>query len=127
MLRRLIIALLAICAVAVVRPATAEPVFPPGLRIGLEPPGDLKPSTHFSGFEDVGRKVAITILDLPAAAYGGLEQAANAENQHGLADFKREDFSFPAAKGCWSPAASRSKTACCTNGFCWRARPPSRT
>ena len=99
MLRRLIIALLAICAVAMMRPAAAEPVFPPGLRIGLEPPGDLKPSTHFSGFEDVGRKVAITILDLPAAAYGGLEQAANAENQHGLVDFKREDFSFRSGKG----------------------------
>jgi len=99
MLRRLIIALVAICAVAAMRPAAADPVFPPGLRIGLEPPGDLKPSTHFSGFEDVGRKVAITILDLPAAAYGGLEQAANAENQHGLADFKREDFSFHSGKG----------------------------
>ena len=48
--------------------AGAKPVFPPGLRIGLEAPGDLKPSTHFPGFEDVDRKVAITILDLPARA-----------------------------------------------------------
>ena len=51
------------------RPSAAEPVFPPGLRIGLEPPGDLKPSTRFAGFEDPDRKVAITILDLPAGAY----------------------------------------------------------
>ncbi len=49
MLRRLIIVLLAVCAVAAARPANAEPVFPPGLRIGLEPPGDLKPSIAFFG------------------------------------------------------------------------------
>ena len=82
-------------ALAVFSPAFgAEPVFPPGLRIGLEPPGDLKPSTHFPGFEDIDRKVAVTILDLPASAYAELERAAKAKNQRGLTDVKRENFSF---------------------------------
>ncbi len=94
MLRRLIIVLLAVGAAATALPAAAEPVFPPGLRIGLEPPGDLKPSTHFSGFEDFDRKVAITILDLPAGAYAELERSATAKDTHGLADVKRETFSF---------------------------------
>ena len=47
-------------ALAVLSPAFAtEPVFPPGSRIGLELPGDLKPSTQFPGFADIDRKVAI--------------------------------------------------------------------
>ena len=98
MLRRLIIVLLAVCAVAAARPANAEPVFPPGLRIGLEPPGDLKPSTRFSGFEDFDRKVAFTILDLPASAYPDLARGANAPQQ-GLASIKRENFSFHSGSG----------------------------
>lgn len=72
----------------------AEPVFPPGLRIGLEPPGDLKLSTHFSGFEDIDRKIGVTIFDMPAAAYADLERAANTKQENGLTDVKRENFSF---------------------------------
>lgn len=82
-------------ALAVFAPAFgAEPVFPPGLRIGLEPAGDLKPSTHFSGFEDIDRKAGVTIFDLPAAAFAELERAANAKQENGLTDVKRENFSF---------------------------------
>jgi hypothetical protein len=77
----------------------AEPVFPPGLRIGIELPGDLKPSTHFAGFEDIDRKVGVTIFDLPAAAYTDLERTANGNDQHGLTDIKRENFSFRSGTG----------------------------
>jgi hypothetical protein len=80
-------------------PACAETVFPPGLRIGLEPPGDLQPSTRFSGFEDFDRKVAISILDLPAGAYAELERSANAKDTQGLAGVKRESFSFLGGTG----------------------------
>jgi hypothetical protein len=68
------------------------------LRVGLEPPGDLRPSTHFSGFEDIDRKVAVTILDLPASAYPELERAANSQ-QEGVTDLKRENFSFHDGSG----------------------------
>ena len=86
MFRRLLAYLLAFwAALAVFSPAFgAEPVFPPGLRIGLVPPGDLKPSTRFPGFEDIDRKVTVTIFDLPAGAYAELERAARAENQRDL-------------------------------------------
>ena len=78
-------------------PCAAEPVFPPGLRVGLDPPGDLKPSARFSGFEDPDHKVAIAILDLPGAAYSELERAASAK----IAGFqiKHEDFSFRSGRG----------------------------
>ena len=99
--RRLLAYLVAFwAALAVFSPAFgAEPVFPPGIRIGLEPPGDLKPSTRFPGFEDIDRKVAVTILDLPASAYAELEQATQTKNQRGLMDVKREDFSFRSGAG----------------------------
>ncbi|HSP48835.1 MAG TPA: hypothetical protein VLN61_01365 [Pseudolabrys sp.] len=78
---------------------SAEMVFPPGSRIGLEPPGDLKPSTRFPGFEDIDRKVGVTILELPGNAYAELARAANATEQRGLTDVKREDFSFRGGSG----------------------------
>jgi hypothetical protein len=87
-------------ALAILTPAFgAGTVFPPGLRVGMEPPGDLKPSTNFPGFEDVDRKVSVTILDLPAGAYAEIERAASAKDQSGLTDVKREDFSFTDGKG----------------------------
>jgi hypothetical protein len=77
----------------------ADVAFPPGLRIGLEPPGDLKPSTHFPGFEDIDRKVSITIFDLPAGAYPELERAAESKIQLSLTEPKQENFSFRSGTG----------------------------
>ena len=77
----------------------AEPVFPPGLRIGLEPPGDLKLSARFPGFEDSDRKVAIAILDLPASAYPELESAAFTRLPQELQNMKRESFPFESGIG----------------------------
>src|SRR6476646_5309637 len=79
--------------------AGADPVFPPGLRIGLEPAEDLKESTRFPGFEDNDRKAVIAILDLPGSAYGELEAAAFTKSQHDLQDVKRESFPFGSGIG----------------------------
>jgi hypothetical protein len=98
MLRRLTIVLLTLGAAAATLPAAAAPVFPLGLRIGLEPPGNLKPSARFAGFEDADRKVAVTILDLPAAAFSQLERAATAP-QAGGANVRREDFALSGGSG----------------------------
>jgi len=100
MLRILLVPLLAAwVGLASLTAAGAEPVFPLGLRIGLEPAGDLKLSARFPGFEDADRKVAITILDLPARAYDELERSAFAPNQPGLSDLKRESFPFAGGVG----------------------------
>jgi len=79
--------------------ASAEPVFPPGLRIGLEPQANLKLSKSFPGFEDADQKVAITILDLPARAYEEIERSAFEKNQSSLTDMKRESFPFASGIG----------------------------
>lgn len=100
MLRSLLVVTVAAWAGLVpVGSATAEPVYPPGLRVGLTPPGEAKVSTRFPGFEDAGRRVAITILDLPGGAYPDLEAAAFAKDQAGLKDFKREAFPFESGMG----------------------------
>jgi hypothetical protein len=101
MRRRFLAQLTAAFAVlAILSPAFgAATVFPPGLRIGLEPPGDLRLSTRFPGFEDADRKVAVTIFDLPAAAYPSLEQSTAVTKQPGLSDVKREDLSFRGGAG----------------------------
>ena len=77
----------------------ADLVFPPGLRIGLEPAGELKLSHRFPGFEDGDRKVVVAILDLPASAFHELENAAFNNSQRDLANVKRESFPFGSGIG----------------------------
>jgi hypothetical protein len=79
--------------------AAADLVFPPGLRIGLEPPGDLKLSQRFPGFEDSEHNVVVAILDLPASAYHELETAAFNSGQRDLEQVKRESFPFGSGIG----------------------------
>jgi hypothetical protein len=101
MLRRSIILLVAALAgFAALTPAFAgQLVFPPGSRIGLEPPGDLKLSRRFLGFEDKARNVVITVLDLPDAAYQAFEKSAFATLAKGLIVDKRELFPFRGGVG----------------------------
>jgi hypothetical protein len=79
--------------------AGSEPVYPPGSRVGLEVPGDLRPSTRFPGFEDLERKVSVAILDLPASAYAELETAAFTTLPQDLQQAKRESFPFDSGVG----------------------------
>jgi hypothetical protein len=84
---------------SVIPVAQAEVVFPPGLRVGLEPPSGLVLSKTFPGFEDTDRKVAITLLDLPVRAYEEIERSAFAKTQVGITEMKRESFPFASGIG----------------------------
>jgi hypothetical protein len=101
MLRRLFVyVLLAAASLASLAPcAIAEPVFPPGLRVGLEPPVGMAPSARFPGFEDAGHNAIIAILDLPLSAYHELESAAFNKIQQDLEQPKRESFPFESGIG----------------------------
>jgi len=100
MLRRTTLVLLALfVGIALTDLAAADPVFPPGSRIGLEPPPGMQLSKRFSGFEDPEHKAVITILDLPAMAYDELEKAAFSKTQQGLNLEKREMFAFHSGFG----------------------------
>jgi hypothetical protein len=48
----------------------ADPVFPPGARIGMTPLVGLAPAKGFTGFETEDKSVKVLIAELPAAAYG---------------------------------------------------------
>ena len=74
-------------------PAMAQPVFPPGLRIGLEPPPGMVASKQFTGFEDPEHKVGILILDLPAPAYNEVESSLFTK-QAGVENVARRAFPF---------------------------------
>jgi hypothetical protein len=99
MLRRLIILFATITFGFSALPASAEVAFPPGLRVGLEPQGDLVPSQRFPGFEDAKNQVAVAVLDLPAHAYEDIERSAFGSGQTGLTDLKRESFPFASGIG----------------------------
>jgi hypothetical protein len=101
MFRLLFAPLFAACAglVITVTAAGSDPAYPPGSRVGLEVPGDLKPSTRVPGFEDTEHKASIAILDLPASAYTELETATFARLPQDFQQAKRESFPFASGIG----------------------------
>ena len=74
--------------------ANAEPVFPPGLRIGLEPAPGLASRPGLAGFEDAERKASVGIAELPTAAYGPLVNTLFGAAPSGAKGVTREMFSF---------------------------------
>jgi hypothetical protein len=51
----------------------ADPVYPPGVRVGMAPLVGLSPSKSFTGFETEDHSVKVLITELPAAAFGEVE------------------------------------------------------
>lgn len=81
--------------------AGAEPVFPTGSRIGLDPPGSMQPSTMVRGFEDRDAPAVILIGEMPPAAYAEVEKglAAAALSKQGLVEDRREKFTLSDGNG----------------------------
>jgi hypothetical protein len=74
--------------------AAAQPAFPTGSPVGLEPIGDLKPVDRLQGFADPDRKVIVSIIDLPAARYEEVLNTAFGESPPGLRNVQRESFPY---------------------------------
>jgi hypothetical protein len=72
----------------------ADPVFPPGSRIGLVPPPGMVPSTVFQGFEDRERNAAIVLLELAGDAFAEIEKNFTVEalKAQGIEVEAREDI-----------------------------------
>ena len=77
------------CAVA------ADPVFPPGARVGMTPLVGLVPAKSFVGFETEDHGVKVLVTDLPAEAYGEVANAFKA-NPGGSGGVKPESIETPA-------------------------------
>jgi hypothetical protein len=52
----------------------AEPIFLPGLRIGLVPPAGMTASANGQGFEDPGRQALIAVSEFTAEVFSRLEK-----------------------------------------------------
>ena len=83
-------------AVALVVGATssafaADPVFPPGARVGMTPLVGLNKAKTFPGFETEDQGVKVLIADLPAEAYGEVANAFKA-NPGGTGGIKPESI-----------------------------------
>ena len=79
--------------------ASADPVFPPGMRIGLEPPPGMVVSRRFPGFEDAANKAAITLVELPPVTYASVEKSMFDFVPKGMTVEKREMFGFTEGVG----------------------------
>jgi len=79
----------------------ADPIFPPGSRIGLVPPDGMIASDKFDGFADPDRDAAILITVLPAAAYPQIEKTLDVEalKKKGVSLEKREAMQLSFGKG----------------------------
>jgi hypothetical protein len=60
---------------AMVSALAADPLFPPGARVGITPLVGLAPAKTFTGFETEDQSVKVLIAELPAAAYGEVMNA----------------------------------------------------
>jgi hypothetical protein len=56
----------------------ADPVFPPGARVGMTPLVGLTPAKTFTGFETEDQSVKVLVAELPPEAYGEVMNALKA-------------------------------------------------
>lgn len=78
----------------------ADPVYPPGLRIGIVPIEGLVVSKTFPGFETADHGVKVLIAELPAAAYGEVQNAFKTHSFPGGANaIKPESLQTAAGEG----------------------------
>jgi len=66
---------MALLVVAADRARAGDPIFPPGVRVGMTPLVGLVPAKAFTGFETEDQRVKVLIAELPAAAYGEVMNA----------------------------------------------------
>jgi hypothetical protein len=76
----------------------ADPVFPPGARVGMAPLVGLNKAKSFTGFETEDQGVKVLVTDLPAEAYGEVANAFKA-NPGGTGGIKPESLETPAGLG----------------------------
>jgi hypothetical protein len=85
----------------------AEPVFPPGSRIGLVPPAGMVPSNAFQGFEDRARSAMLVVTELSAQTYDKVAKDFAPEQMRagGMEPIARETIPMPGGDGL--PVAAR--------------------
>jgi hypothetical protein len=89
----------------------ADPVYPPGARIGMTPLVGLAPSKTFTGFETEDQSVKVLIAELPAAAYGEVKNALKTNSSPGLNPIKPESLQTAAGEGFYTAESAKDGDA----------------
>jgi hypothetical protein len=93
---------------AALRPAfAADPVYPPGVRIGMTPLVGLAPAKTFTGFETEDHSVKVLIAELPAAAYGEIKTAFTTNSFPGPNSIKPESLQTAAGEGFYTAESAK--------------------
>src|SRR3954451_558351 len=86
----------------------ADAVYPPGLRIGLVPMQGLAVSKTFPGFENQDHTVKVLVAELPAAAYGEVQNAFKTNSFPGGANAIRpESLQTAAGEGYYTAETAK--------------------
>jgi hypothetical protein len=96
----------ALFAVAASPAFAADPVFPPGARVGMVPLVGLVRAKSFLGFETEDQGVKVVVADLPAEAYGEVANAFKA-NPGGTGGIKPESIETAAGLGYYTVENAR--------------------
>jgi len=84
----------------------ADPVFPPGARVGMTPLVGLVPAKKFIGFETEDQSVKVLVGELPADAYGEVVNAFKA-NPAGTNGIKPESIETAAGVAYYTAESAR--------------------
>lgn len=81
--------------------AFAEPVFPPGSRVGLVPPAGMTPSASFQGFEDRAKGAMVVVTELSVQSYAKVLQDFAPEQMQagGMEQISREKIPLSGGEG----------------------------
>ncbi len=88
-----------VVAVAATGPAFADPIFPPGSRVGIAAPTSMTPDAMGARFQDPRNGATLTVLELPGPAYNQIERGLFATNEPNVTLISRESFGFDAGLG----------------------------
>src|SRR4051812_7046919 len=88
----------------------ADPIFPPGARVGMVPLVGLVRAKSFIGFETEDQGVKVVVADLPSEAYGEVANAFKA-NPAGTGGIKPESIETPAGLGYYTVENAKDAAA----------------
>jgi hypothetical protein len=79
----------------------ADPVYPPGSRIGLSPPAGMEPSQGFQGFEDRRTRAAIFVTEMSLRTYPEIEKEFSAAElkASGMEEERRDEVALKDGTG----------------------------
>ncbi|MDB5619821.1 hypothetical protein [Tardiphaga sp.] len=86
----------------------ADPVYPRGIRVGITPLVGMAPAKAFVGFETSDQGVKVLMTELPAAAFGEVDNALKS-NPAGMT-VKPEDIETAAGRGYYTVENAKDAT-----------------